>query len=135
MTMSTEPQPEPNVAETSPSSAPGPVKKKGVSPARNAIGIVALVVASVLAFFEVSAAVRSRAAIDRLESAVTKNEQDLMSPDEVAELLGRAADGPIADPQNDPTQTFTWSGILRKHQIVATYTRGTVQGLLKYETR
>src|SRR4051812_21775759 len=116
--------------------APGtarPAPRKKISPVRNAIGVVLLVSFSAVAFLEWDANRRSSAGILRLNQALANEEEDLLSMEQVASLLGRGPDGPGVSEGRELKVTYTWRGVFRKYPLVAVYKGGDRPALLRIE--
>jgi hypothetical protein len=110
-----------------------PAGKKKVSPARNAIGVVLLVVLSAVAYLEWDANRRSAAGIAKLNQALAAEEGDLLSMEQVEELIGRKPDGPGVPDGRDLKFTYTWRGVFRKYPLIAIYTNKSKPALLRTE--
>jgi len=116
-----------------PPRGPGTKKKAtGVSPARNIVGVVVLVAVLVAGGLEVVARRQAMAASAKLETALAREEGDLLTQKEVEELIGKTADGPPTDDGAEQQVTYTWRGIIRRYPIHAYFTRGSRPGLLRY---
>jgi hypothetical protein len=109
---------------------PGPKK---VSPVRHVIGLVLLVSFSAVAYLEWDANRRSSAGIARLNQALASEEGDLLSMEQVEELIGRRPDGPGVTQGQELKVTYTWRGVFRKYPLVAVYTRKSQPALLRTE--
>jgi hypothetical protein len=110
-----------------------PGRKKKVSPARNAIGLVLLIALSAVAYLEWDANRRSSAGIARLSQALAKEEGDLLSMEQVEALLGRGPDGPGVAEGREMKVRYTWRGVFRKYPLVAVYTNKNQPALLRIE--
>jgi hypothetical protein len=110
-----------------------PGRKKQVSPARDAIGLVLLVAFSAVAFLEWDANRRSNAGIAELNEALAKEEGDLLSMEGEEGLLGRGPDGPGVPEGRELRVTYTWMGVFRKCPVVAVYKGGDRPALLRIE--
>jgi len=107
--------------------------KRKVSPVRNAIGLLLLVAFSAVAYLEWDANRRSSAGILRLNQALANEEEDLLSMEQVASLLGRGPDGPAVTEGRELKVTYTWRGVFRKYPLVAVYKGGDRPALLRIE--
>jgi hypothetical protein len=116
--------------------APGraePGLKKKVSPVRNAIGLVLLVVLSAVAYLEWDANRRSNAGIAKLNLALAKEEGDLLTMEQVEGLLGRGPDGPGVTEGRELKVAYSWRGVFRKYPLIAVYKNGKEPALLRIE--
>jgi hypothetical protein len=116
--------------------APGraePGLRKKVSPVRNVIGLVLLVSFSAVAYWEWDANRRSSVGIARLNRALSGEEGDLLSMEQVEGLLGRGPDGPGVAEGRELRVTYTWRGVFRKYPLVAVYTNNKQPALLRIE--
>lgn len=134
----TQPSPDPippaaPAAEPAPAPAAGKAKAK-VSPTRNAISLVLLIVLLVVGGLELTALFQFNGAVSKLDQALEANEVDLLPLEQVEELLGKQPDGPLqpGDPGTRQT-TYTWRGALRSHVLTAYYSYGDKPGLVRYE--
>ena len=98
-----------------------PHGKKKVTPARNVIGVVLLVSLSMVAYLEWNANRRSGAAISALNAALGKEEGDLLTMQEVENLIGRKPDGPAIEENGALKVTYTWKGVFRHYPLIAFY--------------
>ena len=126
-----------------PSSTPAGKSKTGstkqpVSPARNIIGLIVLVVVVVVGGLEYSAKSKYNAAVTALDSRTKDESQELMTASESEGLLGRAPDGPARDVQVEgrtfAKKTFTWRGALKSYTVAAFYTKHADARLHHFET-
>lgn len=134
---STPPAPSPATppVASSPEATDKPKKAKAkVSPARNAISMVLLIVLLIVGGLELNALFQFNSAVNRLDKALEANEEDLLPRDQVEEILGKQADGPLQpdDPGSQAT-TYTWRGALRSHVLTGFYSYGDDPGMVKYE--
>ena len=79
---------------STPGSATTGTPKKGVSPARNIIGLVVLLALAAVAWFEYSAHFGYNGAVKALEARTQDEEKGLMDVQEAETLLGKSPDGP-----------------------------------------
>lgn len=110
---------------------PIPKPRQRVSPVRNVIAAVVLLVLVVIAFFEYSAWWGVKQANQKLERVLGNEEGDLMSMEEVNALIGNKPDGPGVEGGEQLTVTYSWKGLLRKYTIYAIYKRGSTPRLLQ----
>lgn len=124
-------------ATVSPATAPkatAPKAKPKVSPARNAVSLVLLVVLLIVGGLELTALFQFKGAVDRLDQALEENEEDLLPKPKVEELLGKTSDIPfVEDTPGMRWTTYTWNGAIRSHVLTAFYSFGEDPGLVKYE--
>jgi len=101
--------------------------KKPVSPARNAIGLVALIAVVVWCWFEYSAKSGYNAAVTALGARTEDETKGLMPVKEAEGLLGKSPDGPGVDFNDSFTtflkKTYTWRGVLKTYTLTAFYTK------------
>ena len=114
-----------------------PKAKTQVSPARNAVAVVLLVVFSAAAYLEWNANRQSGAAIARLNRAMAKDEDEdggnLLSKEQVETLIGRGPDGPGVDQDGMTKVTYTWKGAFRQYPLTTFYTKQDPPKLLRIE--
>jgi hypothetical protein len=123
---------------TDPSPDPQPKPKGGVSMTRNVISAILLIAIGAVAIIEISAVVRSQAAVKRLEAAMPDATPDGPGADmvpltKVNELLGREPDGAGTEEGGLLTKTYTWKGVFRKHQLTTTFSPGNPPALLSFQ--
>ncbi|WP_169978026.1 hypothetical protein [Tautonia rosea] len=118
-----------------PEASASPTKTKAkVSPARNAISMVLLIVLLIVGGLELNALFQFNSAVDRLDKALESNEDDLLPLTQVEEILGKKPDGPLQDDQPGmQSTTYTWRGAIRSHVLVGFYSYGDAPGMVKYE--
>lgn len=109
-------------------------KKKGVSPARMAIGVVVLIAAVVIAVLEFSANLGYNHAVSVLKAALDNQESDLLSQKEVESKIGNRPSGEPVPEGDSLKMTYTWSGVFRKYHVTAYYTKTKTPHLQKYST-
>jgi hypothetical protein len=102
--------------------------KKGVSPARNAVGIIALIAVLAVLYFEYSARSAFTNAMNALNTRIGDEEKTLATVEEAESLLGKKPDGPGVDVKGTDEQmyiqkTYTWPGVIRSYTLVAFYTK------------
>jgi hypothetical protein len=114
-----------------------PAKKK-VSPARNAIGLVVLIVVVIIGCFQYAAFFGFKAAVKALDTRMGAEDKDLVSEQEAESMFGRSPDGPGSDFQDrtgDFTKkTYTWWGPLKSFTVTAFYAKRANPFLHHYET-
>jgi hypothetical protein len=123
---------------SSPGSATTGAPKKGVSPARNIIGLVVLLALAVVAWLEYSANFGYNGAVKALDARTQDEDKGLMEVQEAENLLGKSPDGPgieVSDSGRAFTKkTYTWRALLRPKTLSAFYTKETTPHLHHYET-
>jgi hypothetical protein len=106
----------------------GPQKKKGVSPARNAIGLVALVVVVAVGAIQYTALARFNSAVKALNDRMAVEDKELMTEPEAEALIGKAPDDAGSDVQigtaSYTKKTYTWKALLKPYTLSAYYTKG-----------
>jgi hypothetical protein len=124
---------------SSPDSPPTGAPKKGVSPARNIIGLVVLLALVAVVWLEYSAHFGYNGAVKALEARTQDEEKGLMDVQEAETLLGRSPDGPGTDFNDDgrifTKKTYTWRALLRPKTVTAFYTKEATPHLHHYETQ
>jgi hypothetical protein len=108
--------------------------KKGVSPARNAVGIIALIAVLAVLYFEYSARSAFTNAMNALNARIGDEEKSLATVEEAEGLLGKQPNGPGVDVKGTDEQmyiqkTYTWPGVIRSYTLVAFYTKESKPGL------
>jgi hypothetical protein len=125
---------------SSPGSATTGAPRKGVSPARNIIGLVVLLALAVVAWLEYSANFGYNGAVKALDARTQDEEKGLMDVQEAETLLGKLPDGPgVEIKESDSGRTFTkktytWRALLRPRTLAAFYTKEATPHLHHYET-
>jgi hypothetical protein len=123
---------------SSPGSATTGAPKKGVSPARNIIGLVLLLALAVVAWLEYSANFGYNGAVKALEARTQDEEKGLMDVQEAETLLGKSPDGAGIDVEDNgrkfTKKTYTWRALLRPRTLAAFYTKEATPHLHHYET-
>jgi hypothetical protein len=122
----------------SPTENTGSPKKK-VSPTRNVIGLIALVVVLAVTGFQYAALIRYTVAVKALDARAVDDDKGLMTNQEVDSLLGKAPDGPSSDfteeGRNFSKKTYTWQGPLKSFTLTAVYTNEAATFLHHFETQ
>ena len=122
----------------SPTETTGSPRKK-VSPTRNLVGLIVLVVVLAVAGFQYAALIRYTAAVKALNARAVDDHKDLMTDQEADSLLGKAPDGPgsnfTEEGQNFIKKTYTWQGPLKSFTLTAFYTNGSAAYLHHFETQ
>jgi hypothetical protein len=126
-----------SVPSRSESGAKGP-SKKGVSPARNAIGVVVLVAVVVVGWLEYSAKSGYNNAVTTLDARTQNETSELMAAKDVEALIGKSPDGPGEDVNLDgrtfTKKTYTWRGVLKSYPLTAYYTKQQDPRLHHFQT-
>lgn len=117
-----------------PPTPPAQKPRGKVSPTRNIVGIVLLIVFGAIAAAEWSAKQKQGAAAKSLEKAVGNDESEMLPQADVEKLLGKAPDGPGVDEDGQNKVSYTWSGLFKKYRLNAYYTREATPHLVKYNT-
>ena len=120
----------------------GEAKKTAkVSPARNVISLVLLVVVGTTAIVELTTLQRYNSVVSALKKRLPKDNNDPLtkvaerpSRAESEKIIGRAADGPLAVAGSEKFTTYTWHGLIRKHVLTAFYTTDEKPALIRIET-
>jgi hypothetical protein len=125
---------EPSSSDTAKAGPP----KKGVSPARHAIGLVVLVAVLIVGWLEFSAKNGYNAAVTALNARSQDEEKELMTVQEAESLLGKSPDGPETVVQDSgrtfTKKTYTWHGLIKSYPLSAFYTKSTDPRLHHFET-
>ena len=113
--------------------------KKGVSPARNIIGLVVLLALAAVAWLEYSAHFGYNGAVKALEARTQDEEKGLMDVQEAESLLGKSPDGPGIEVDDSgrifTKKTYTWRALLRPKTLTAFYTKEATPHLHHFETQ
>jgi hypothetical protein len=125
--------------EQSPAAAgPAVPPKKGVSPARNAIGLVVLIAVLVVGVMQYMAMASFNSAINALNARMEVEDKDLMTQSEAEALIGKAPDDAGSDVQLGSAtytkRTYTWKALLKPYTLTAYYTKGNAPALHHTET-
>jgi hypothetical protein len=111
---------------------------KGVSTARNVIGIVALIVFVAWAGMEFSARSAYNSTVGTLNARIEDETKEPLSVQEAETLLGKAPDGPGTDVTegawNFTKKTYTWHGLVKSYTLTAYYTKQLTPVLHHVET-
>ncbi len=122
----------------SPAENTGSPKKK-VSPARNLIGLIVLVVVLAVAGFQYAALIRYSFAVKALDARALDDDKGLMTNQEADSLLDKAPDGPGSDFTEEgrrfTKKTYTWQGPLKSFTLTAFYTNGSAAFLHHFEAQ
>ncbi|MDB5349766.1 MAG: hypothetical protein JWN86_1013 [Planctomycetota bacterium] len=115
--------------------------KAKVSPARNVVGLVLLVVFGTTAIVETMANRGFNAAATALKKRLPEETSDsnavvaeLPTKEEAEKILGKSPDGPLVKEDGMRKATYTWRGVIRKHVITAFYTDEAKPKLNKFAT-
>jgi hypothetical protein len=124
---------DPGSTGTESASAP----KKKVSPARNAIGLIVLIIMLVFCGFQYAAVLGYNAAVKALDKRTQQEDKDLLGVSEAETLLGKAPDGPGHDVEDSnrkfTMKKYTWHGVIASYTITAYYTQGAGAYLHHFE--
>jgi hypothetical protein len=124
---------------SSPGSATTGAPKKGVSPARNIIGLVVLLALAAVVWLEYSAHFGYNGAVKALEGRTQDEEKGLMDVQEAESLLGKSPDGPGIEVEDNgrtfTKKTYTWRALLRPQTLTAFYTKEATPHLHHFETQ
>jgi hypothetical protein len=108
--------------------------KAKVSPARNAVSLVLLIVLLIVGGLELTALFQFNGAVSKLDQALEANQDDLLPLTDVEALLGKQPDGPLQPADRGTQQTsYTWQGAIRAHKLTAFYSYGEKPGMVRYE--
>jgi hypothetical protein len=129
----------PSDVTSPPETAKATPPKKGVSAARNAVGLVVLIAVAILGYIEYTAKSAFNAAVTGLSARTEDENKGLLTPQEAETIMGgKAPDGPgmdIHDTLRDFTRTtYSWRGIFKPYTITAFYTKGANPYLHHFET-
>jgi hypothetical protein len=117
----------------SPAAAPAAPPKQGVSPARNAIGLIALLAVVTVGVLQYTAMGKFNATVNSLNARMDDENRDLMPQEEAEALIGRAPDDAGSDFHEGTAtytrKTYTWWAPLKSYTLAAYYTRGTPPAL------
>lgn len=112
-----------------------------VSPARNILGVILLILFSTTAVMEFLANRRFSTAVDAIQKRMPKEPssgsaivEDLPTQVETETILGRSPDGPLVSEDGNQKATYTWQGLLRKHVLTAYYTNALKPHLIRVAT-
>ncbi len=127
-----------SVPGPSPAETTGSPKKK-VSPTRNLVGLIVLVVVLAVAGFQYAALLRYTVAVKALDARVLDDDKGLMTNQEADSLLGKAPDGPGSDFTEEgrsfTKRTYTWQGPLKSFTLTTYYTNGAAAFLHHFEAQ
>ncbi len=132
-----------NEGETTPQPSSPPTKTGAkVSPARNALGVVLLLVAGTICVLEFSANFGFNRAVKAIEAKIPKDDAsdptsqlgELPSREEVERIIGRSPDGALVKEGSESKATYTWKGLLRKFVLTAYYSNGMNPSLIRITT-
>jgi hypothetical protein len=112
---------------------PAAPPKKGVSPARNAIGLIALLIVVTVGVLQYMAMGKFNATVNTLNTRMEDESKDLMSLSEAESLIGKAPDDAGSDFREGTAtytrKTYTWWAPLKSYTLAAYYTKGTPPAL------
>lgn len=120
------------VASQGPTVQPQKQKKK-VSPLRNVLSFLLLIALSAIAFLEWNANQKSGAAIRKVNAALAKEEGDLLTMQQIQDMIGRQPDAPPVEKDGQLHATYTWRGVFRHYRLTAVYTKQQPPKLLRTE--
>lgn len=113
----------------------GAKKKTQVSPVRNLVGVILLLVLVPVGVIEFKAGYDYNRAVDRLNAAVGNESGDLLGQDAVEKMIGKTPDGPLVRDDggvgNTQKATYTWRGIFKTRSFDAYYTLSKPPGLVR----
>jgi hypothetical protein len=119
-------------------SGPAGASKEGVSPVRNIIGLIVLLIVLIVGGLQVWAKTSYNSAVSALDERTKDESKDLLKVNEAENLIGHPPDD--AGREVDETyrkylkKTYTWHGLLQSYTLTAFYTRGTDPRLHHFET-
>jgi hypothetical protein len=112
--------------------------KKQVSSARNAIGVIVLVIVAGAGWFEYSAKSGYNAAVTALDKETQDEVKGFLGGQEAERLIGKAPDDAGSDFQDGSRtftkKTYTWRGLLKPYTLTAFYTKEKDVHLHHFET-
>lgn len=109
--------------------------KAKVPPLRNVLALLLLVVLCPIAYMEWNANRQYNIASAKLDKAVGKEEQDMLSQEQVEKLIGKKPDGPLVEEGGIMKANYTWRGVFRTHGITAEYRKGPNLALQNYTAK
>ncbi len=129
--------PEPTSADAATGAGPAKPAKKGVSPTRQVIGVLALFGVLLFGGKQLAAIIGHNRAVWALDKRMQEEDKELMLEREVEDLIGRTPDNPGEEiTQNQRTftkKTYTWIGPLKVFTLTAYYTKEKNPGLHHFE--
>ncbi len=110
-------------------------KKSGVSPTRNLVGLVLLLVLVPVGLIEFKANRDYNQAMEKLNATIGKESGDLLNQGEIEKMIGKTPDRPFVQDVESNTQstTYTWRGVFKSRTIKAYYTLSRPPGLTRFE--
>ena len=112
--------------------------KARVSPVRNIIGGVLLIVFAGSAIFELMAYQGYKAAVSKMEPLIPRDSTDPNAkkapPPRSSDVIGKSPSAPLRDAGGGEKEaTYVWRG-LRRHALKAYYEPEKPENLIRYET-
>lgn len=120
-----------------------PAKPKAkVSPTRNILGLILLLVFGTVFFFEISAVRGFNSAVQAIEAKLPKEDPknptaqlpELPSQVEIEKIIGRPADGPPVREGAETKLVYTWKGLIKTFKLKAYYSNGSNPSLVRIDT-
>jgi hypothetical protein len=112
-----------------------PKGKTKVSPIRNVLGLILLVVLVTVAVLEFSANRGYTAAMNKLTASMPSEEDpkaELLPMTTAEKLIGKVADGPAVKEEGYMKKTYTWRGAVRSYKLAAFYSLGEPAALVRF---
>jgi hypothetical protein len=112
-----------------------PRGKTKVSPIRNVIGLILLVVLVTVAVLEFSANRGYTAAMNKLTASMPSEDDpkaELLPMTDAEKIIGKAADGPAVKEEGLMKKTYTWRGAVRSYKLAAYYSLGAPSALVRF---
>jgi hypothetical protein len=110
-------------------------KKSGVSPTRNLVGLILLLVLVPVGLIEFKANRDYNQAMEKLNATIGKESGDLRNQEEIEKMIGKTPDRPFIQDVESNTQstTYTWRGVFKSRSIKVYYTLSRPPGLTRFE--
>ncbi len=118
-------------------------RKKKVSPARNVVSTILLIVFATVAALEFRGnyqfnravtAINARLPSQADEAKPNSKLAEIPTREETEKIIGKAADGPAVSEGGFEKATYTWRGAIRKHTLTAYYQGKKKPNLVKIST-
>jgi hypothetical protein len=101
--------------------------KKTVSPARNAVGLVALVVVLIVGGIQLSSMAAFRSAVNKLNERMEDDNKELLTQAEAEAIIGKTPDDGGTDTVEAgrvySVKNYTWKGLLKSYTLAAYYSK------------